>query len=114
AYQARLLLVEGRWDEAADVATAVLRVPRASIAPRIYALSVLGLVRARRGDPRARELIEEAWALAEPTGEPMRIQPAAAARAELAWLEGQAPDLGRPLGADSEDPYEAAVARLES
>jgi DNA-binding CsgD family transcriptional regulator len=114
AYRAQLLLAEGRWDEAADVAAAVLRVPRASIAPRIYALNVLGLVRARRGDPGARELIEEAWALAEPTGEPMRIAPAAAARAELAWLEGQATDLGQPLGADSEDPYEAAVARLES
>ena len=33
-------------------------------------------------------LLDEAWALAEPTGELQRVEPAAAARAEAAWLEG--------------------------
>ena len=33
-------------------------------------------------------LLDEAWALAEPTGELPRLGPVAAARAEAAWLEG--------------------------
>jgi DNA-binding CsgD family transcriptional regulator len=49
---------------------------------------VLGLVRARRGDPGQWAPLEEAWALAEPTGELARLAPVAAARAEAAWLEG--------------------------
>ena len=49
---------------------------------------VLGLVRARRGDPGQWAPLEEAWALAEPTRELPRLAPVAAARAEAAWLEG--------------------------
>jgi len=45
-------------------------------------------VRARRGDPDVQPLLDEAWALAEPTEELPRIAPVAAARAELAWLHG--------------------------
>jgi DNA-binding CsgD family transcriptional regulator len=88
-YGARIALDTGRWDEAADAAKAVLRVPRSSTTPRILALVVLALVRARRGDPEARELLHESWALAEPTGEPPRISPVAVARAEIAWLLGR-------------------------
>lgn len=88
AFRARLLLVEGRWDEAAEAAAAVLRIRRNSIAPHVYALGVLGLVRARRGDPGGQQLLEEAWALAECTDEPCRLGPAAVARAEAAWLAG--------------------------
>jgi DNA-binding CsgD family transcriptional regulator len=49
---------------------------------------VLGLVRARRGDPGQWAPLEEAWALAEPTRELPRLAPVAAARAEAAWLHG--------------------------
>jgi DNA-binding CsgD family transcriptional regulator/tetratricopeptide (TPR) repeat protein len=88
SYRARLLLVDGRWDEAAEAAAGVLRVRRNSIAPHVYALCVLGLVRARRGDPGAQPLLDEGWELAEPTGEPSRLGPPAVARAEAAWLTG--------------------------
>ena len=57
--------------------------------PRILALVVLGLVRARRGDPEVWPPLDEALALAEPSGELLRIAPVAAARAEAAWLEGE-------------------------
>ena len=50
---------------------------------------MLGLVRARRGDPEVWPPLDEALALAEPTGELPRIAPVAAARAEAAWLEGE-------------------------
>jgi len=88
AYRARLELDQGRWPEAADAAASVLRIPRTSTTPRIHALVVLALVRARRGDPEVWPLLDEAWALAEPTGELPRLGPVAAARAEAAWLEG--------------------------
>jgi DNA-binding CsgD family transcriptional regulator len=88
AYRARLELDQGRWGEAGDSAAAVLGIPRTSVTPRIFALVVLGLVRARRGDPDHRAPLEEAWALAEPTRELPRLAPVAAARAEAAWLEG--------------------------
>lgn len=87
AYRARSELDQGRWTEAADSAAAVLRIPRTSTTPRIHALVVLALVRARRGDPDVWPLLDEAWALAEPTGELPRLGPVAAARAEVAWLE---------------------------
>jgi DNA-binding CsgD family transcriptional regulator len=54
--------------------------------PRVTALAVLGVVRARRGDPDVWPPLDEAWELAAPTGELQRIEPAAAARAEAAWL----------------------------
>jgi DNA-binding CsgD family transcriptional regulator/tetratricopeptide (TPR) repeat protein len=89
AYRARLELDQGRWDDAVESAAVVLRDPRTSPVPRILALAVLGLVRARRGDPDVWPPLDEAWALAEPTAELQRIEPAAMARAEAAWLEGR-------------------------
>ena len=89
AHRARSQLDRGRWDEAVDSATLVLRDPRAPAVPRIPALSVLGLVRARRGDPNVWDPLDEAWSQAKSTGELQRIEPAAAARAEAAWLEGR-------------------------
>jgi DNA-binding CsgD family transcriptional regulator/tetratricopeptide (TPR) repeat protein len=94
AYRARLELDQGRWSEAADSAAAVLRIPRTSTTPRILALVVLGLVRARRGDPGPWVALDEAWALAEPTGELARLGPVAAARAEAAWLDGDRDRVG--------------------
>jgi DNA-binding CsgD family transcriptional regulator/tetratricopeptide (TPR) repeat protein len=88
AFRARLELDQGRWAEAAESAATVLRIPRTSTTPRIHALVVLGLVRARRGDPGQWTALEEAWTLAEPTGELHRLGPVAGARAEAASLEG--------------------------
>ncbi|HKD93082.1 MAG TPA: AAA family ATPase [Gaiellaceae bacterium] len=89
SYAARLALDQGRFSEAAEHAAAVVRVQRTSISPRIRALEVLGLIRARRGDPGAWEALDESWALAEPTGELPRLGSVAAARAEAALLTGR-------------------------
>ena len=70
---------------------AVLQTSWTSINPRITALTILGLVRARREDHGHRPPLDEAWDLAEPTGELYRLGPVAAARAEAAWL-GCVPD----------------------
>ena len=85
---ARLELAEGNWEEAADTASAVIRIPRTSTTPRIVSLSVLALVRARRGDPETHPLLDEGWAMAEPTNELPRLGRVAVARAETFWLEG--------------------------
>jgi DNA-binding CsgD family transcriptional regulator len=108
AYRAILELVEGRWDEAAETASKVLRIRRTSTTPRIRALVTLALVRLRRGDPDSESLLDEAWALAEPTGEPERMQPVVDARNERDWLEGRRDVDG--LFPDPYGPYETAVA----
>jgi DNA-binding CsgD family transcriptional regulator/tetratricopeptide (TPR) repeat protein len=89
AYQARRDLDLGAWDAAVETAGLVIRDPRCTPVPRIVALAVLGLVRARRGDPGCWAPLDEAWSLAEPTAELQRIEPVAVARAEAAWLEGR-------------------------
>jgi DNA-binding CsgD family transcriptional regulator/tetratricopeptide (TPR) repeat protein len=87
--RARLELDRGRWTEAADTAALALRDHRTFPVPRVFALTVIGLVRARRGDPNVWPPLDEAISLAEPTGELQRIGPATTARAEAAWLEGE-------------------------
>jgi DNA-binding CsgD family transcriptional regulator len=58
------------------------------------ALIVLGLVRARRGDPNALAPLEEERVLAWRTEEPERIAQLAAAYAEAAWLAGSTENVG--------------------
>jgi len=99
ACRARLQLDQGRWAEAADSAAFVLRDPRSWPVPRIFALLVLGVARARRGDPEVWPPLDEALALAEPTGELQPISPVAAARAEAAWLEGEHEAVAQTTGA---------------
>jgi DNA-binding CsgD family transcriptional regulator/tetratricopeptide (TPR) repeat protein len=102
-------LEQGRWDEAVDWADQVIRTPRASISPRILALTTVGLVRARRGDPDPWSPLDEAYELAFGSGEPRRIAPPAAARAEAAWLEGRDSELAEL----TDDVYALAQARRD-
>ena len=89
AYRARAELDQGRWSEAVDSAALVLHERCISTTPRTLAFVVLGLVRARRGDPEIGRRLTRRSRSAEPTGELPRIAPVAAARAEAAWLEGE-------------------------
>jgi DNA-binding CsgD family transcriptional regulator/tetratricopeptide (TPR) repeat protein len=89
ACRARVELDRGRWTQAADSAAEAVRDRRTWPVPRLFALTVLALVRARRGDPDVWPALDEALALAAPTGELQRLGPVAAARAEAAWLEGR-------------------------
>ncbi|MGH2929931.1 MAG: LuxR C-terminal-related transcriptional regulator, partial [Solirubrobacteraceae bacterium] len=59
------------------------------IEPRIDARVVLALVRARRGDPDYRSLLDEARELANKSEDLDLIALAAAAQAEAAWLDGR-------------------------
>ncbi len=88
-WAARSHLEQGRWDDAAQCASTVLRESRTA-PTRISALTVLGRLRARRGDPDVWSPLDEAGELAPPTGELQRIVPAVLARAEARWLGGEA------------------------
>jgi len=88
AERARRLLDRGEWTLATDAANLVLSTARtAGLAPFV-ALTVLGQVRARRGDPDAWAPLDRALEMAEPSGELQRLALVAAARAEAGWLAG--------------------------
>jgi class 3 adenylate cyclase/tetratricopeptide (TPR) repeat protein len=88
AFGAKIALDRGRWDEADALCTLVFQKRLTSIFPRVLALTVRALVRARRGEAEAGSLLDEALELAQPSGEVMRIAPVALAQAEVAWLAG--------------------------
>jgi DNA-binding CsgD family transcriptional regulator/tetratricopeptide (TPR) repeat protein len=101
-YRAQIELDLGRWQAAVETAELVLREPRRSRIPRIVALTVVGRVRARRGDPEIWPPLHEALALAERGEELQAIEPVAAARAEAAWLEGDRDGVDRATAATLE------------
>jgi DNA-binding CsgD family transcriptional regulator len=110
AYRARADLDRGRLDAAADAVPFVLRHPRSAVLLRILALTVLGLVRARRGDPDHRSPLDEALALAELVPDVQHLAPVAVARAEAAWLGGDLESVAR----ETDAVFELAVRREAS
>ena len=102
-------LSQGRWDEAAESAALVLAPTGPGLGPAsVIALVTLGRLRARRGDPGQWAPLDEALALAERSGELLRLAPVAAARAEAAWLEGRP---GRALAEATGAAFELAQRR---
>jgi DNA-binding CsgD family transcriptional regulator/tetratricopeptide (TPR) repeat protein len=84
--RARLEFARGSWDEAVRAAEAAAQ---AFLPARCPALIVLGRIQVRRGQPQAARLLASAWKLAVQLDELQRLGPAAAARAEDAWLRGE-------------------------
>lgn len=107
AWLALTRLYQGRWNEAGELAGALVASPSLSAIARIMALVALGRVRARRGDPGAAVALDEALDLASRTGTLQRLAPVHAARAELAWLE----DDGDRMRREADAVYELAVRR---
>ena len=93
AVAARWMLDRGRWDDAVRHAGAVIADPRESPWTHHEALCVLALVRARRGDPGAREALSQAAAVGVPQEERFAHVDLAAAGAEIAWLERRPDDV---------------------
>ena len=105
--RANLRVLLGDWLEAELDARASLELghqPGVSVCP---ALIALGRLQARRGEPEADATLEKAWEVAVATQELQRLAPAAAARAEHAWLDG---DLAGTAAA-ARDAYALAVDR---
>ena len=105
--RANLLLLRGAWREAEADARASIALGEQKGVSLCPALMVIGRLHARRGEPEAGAVLDEAWRKAVATGELQRLGPAAAARAELAWLAGDLDavvEVARPA-------YELAVSR---
>ncbi|MBA3428110.1 MAG: AAA family ATPase [Actinobacteria bacterium] len=86
---AELALERGRWDEAAELAGGLLAEERSGNRIRVKALTVLGRLRARRGNGDPWPLLDEAFAIAGQSGDGQDLGPLYAARLEAAWLEGE-------------------------
>ena len=81
------LLHAGDWVDAEAEARAVQLDPRGSAATHIVPMTVIGVLRARRGESEVWPILDEAMALfGEP--DPVRLYPVHEARAEAAWLAG--------------------------
>jgi DNA-binding CsgD family transcriptional regulator len=79
-------LYRGQWDDVAPLAR--IAVASNSRIAEITGLIALGRLRARRGDPGADDVLDEALQLARPGGHLQRLGHVHAARAEAAWLAG--------------------------
>jgi DNA-binding CsgD family transcriptional regulator len=97
ALGARADLDRGRWSDAAAGAERVLRTARTQASAPALARAVLALVRARRGDPGVDDALEFRVPADDADGARRRPVPAApptskiylaAARAEIAWING--------------------------
>jgi DNA-binding CsgD family transcriptional regulator/tetratricopeptide (TPR) repeat protein len=87
ALSALSFLFQGRFDDASRRAVAILDDPRESPWPHHTALVVLALVRARRGDPGAREALADAGTVDLQPEEFEAVVDRAAAQAEIAWMD---------------------------
>jgi DNA-binding SARP family transcriptional activator/DNA-binding CsgD family transcriptional regulator len=86
--QGNILERTSRWDEAVALSTQLLFDVGPSPANRLCSLIRLGVIGARRGEPRAWTYLDEAAASADEAGEPQNQVPARLARAEAYWLGG--------------------------
>jgi DNA-binding CsgD family transcriptional regulator/tetratricopeptide (TPR) repeat protein len=107
--QADTLLLLGRWDEAADLCHELLDIPGISPSNQLYPRRILGTLYARRGDPRAAELLDQAADLAAGLVERKWLGQVRAARAELLWLSGR-PDLACHEAAEA---YQQALGQAD-
>jgi DNA-binding CsgD family transcriptional regulator len=116
AWRARLRFELGDWAGAADDAERVVGRPRVAAVARIPAMTVLARLRLHRGDPGWRDLLDEARDLAAGTDELQRVGAVACARAEAAWLhgdaEGAAAELAPALALAARQRTPARVAEL--
>jgi DNA-binding CsgD family transcriptional regulator/tetratricopeptide (TPR) repeat protein len=90
SWRIRSLFEQGLWVEAERSGVSLMGAPTApSPVSQIQALIVVGLIRARRGQPSA-DRLDAALKFADSTRELQRLGPTRAARAEAAWLRGDA------------------------
>ena len=87
-YAARLALDRGDWPEAAQLVFELSRSIELVPVQRVPMRTTLALVRIRRGDPGADEVLDEISHIALSMDEPERVGRIAAARAEQAWYRG--------------------------
>ncbi len=107
AWQAVTDVRLGRWQAAAEAAGLVLQRPGVSVTSRITALAALGYLYARRGEPDATPILDEALALSAQMTSLHRIGLVRGARAEAAWLAGDR----QRARAEAQAVYDLAVSK---
>jgi DNA-binding CsgD family transcriptional regulator len=110
--QAQLRMEQGRLREAETIASGVMRLKRLTLVMHLPALTVLGRVRMRLGEPDGLAMLQQALEDGLATGEPQNFVPARLALAEAAWLahdrdacHAQLEELAA-LPLDNSDPWE--------
>jgi DNA-binding CsgD family transcriptional regulator len=98
-WRGRSELDQGRWDAAGATASGALAAPDIPPPTRITPLTVIGRLRARRGDPDVWGPLDEALELSRGMGEVQRVAPVAGARAEARWLAGEDEAIAAETGA---------------
>lgn len=86
--QAEFRMAQGRLRDAETIAQGVMNMERLPVVMHLPALTVLGRVRVRMGEPDGAALLRKALAEGEPTGELQRIVPVRLGLIEAAWLAG--------------------------
>ncbi|WEX90486.1 AAA family ATPase [Sinorhizobium garamanticum] len=84
--QAQLRMEQGRFREAETIAQGVMNLERLAMVMHLPALTVLGRVRVRLGEPGSLALLQQALQEGLATGELQRIVPVRIALTEAAWL----------------------------
>ncbi|WFP79103.1 AAA family ATPase [Mesorhizobium sp. WSM4906] len=84
--QAQLRMEQGRFRDAETIAQGVMKLERLPVVMHLPALTVLGRVRVRLGEPGGPALLQQALEEGLPTGELQRIVPVRMALTEAAWL----------------------------
>jgi len=106
-WRAFIRLYQGRWEEAIDIALNVLQSRYLDVEGRTCALLILARTRIRLGDSGVSSVLEEAVALSVQADALPRLSPARAARAEIAWLDGNNDVVAEEVRAI----YETAVSK---
>ena len=88
-HHSKVKLFYGEWDKSIELANLVLNKENVPPGNRLLPQTVVGLIRARRNDPGAWELLDKTLELALRMGENEKIVSAAAARAEFFWLQNK-------------------------
>lgn len=109
AERAEMLLLLGKWDEAADLCAEILAIPGVSPWNQLYPLRILGTIRGRRGEPGHAELLDRSAAFAAGVESMPWVTQVRATRAELLWLSGQ-PDLACK---EAREAYDQALGRTD-
>jgi DNA-binding CsgD family transcriptional regulator/tetratricopeptide (TPR) repeat protein len=108
SFLARSLLDRGRWDDALSVAAQSEATWHAEVPG---ARAIAALVHARRGEPGATELLEDAWHDIEPVAESSRHGLMRVALVEEAWLRGDQATARAHLRAAAASPATHRFAR---
>ena len=107
--RADMLLLLGKWDEAAELCAEVLAIPGVSPWNQLYPLRIIGTIRGRRGEPAHTDLLDRSAAFAAGVASVPWLTQVRAVRAELLWLAGQ-PDLARE---EAQEAYDQALGRTD-